>query len=205
MFTGIIEEMGTIVSIVHGQESARVRVRAEKVLADIKQGASVAVDGCCLTAVEFGPEWFEADVMLETLRRTTIGELVVDSHVNLERPVGGVGRLGGHVVQGHVDGQARITRRTPGDRWEEVEFEVSDSLARYLVEKGSVAVDGISLTIVAVSEPMMDAPWFTVSLIPETLTVTTLGRKAVGGVVNIEVDVLAKHVERLLAFKEIRP
>jgi riboflavin synthase len=200
MFTGIVEEMGRVEAIERGPESARVRIRATKTLADITQGASMSVDGCCLTAVAFTDEWFEADVMLETLKRTTLGERSNGDAVNLERPVAGVGRLGGHVVQGHVDGVGRIVRRQPGDRWEIVEIEVERELARYLVEKGSVAIDGISLTIVEVSAPSEDRAWFTVSLIPETLSVTTMGIKEVGDKVNLEVDVLAKYVERLLAF-----
>lgn len=203
MFTGLVEEMGTIASIEHGEESARVRIQADCVLEGVTQGASISVDGCCLTAVAFTDSWFEADVMLETLRRTTIGSRREGEHVNLERPVAGAGRLGGHVVQGHVDGVGEISRRTPGDRWEEVEISIPVELSRYLVEKGSVAVDGISLTVVAVAPPQSERAWFTVSLIPETLEVTTLGEKVVGSQVNIEVDVLAKHVERLLAFREV--
>lgn len=204
MFTGLIEEMGAIGDIEHGSESARLRIRAHAVLADLTHGDSVAVDGCCLTAVAITEEWFEADVMLETLKRTAIGNLRPGDAVNLERPVAGVTRLGGHVVQGHVDGVGEIARRTPGDRWEEVEITLPHQLAPYLVEKGSIAVDGISLTVVEVSEPTAERAWFVVSLIPETLQATTLGRKQVGAPVNIEVDVLAKHVERLLAFKEAR-
>lgn len=200
MFTGIIEELGSVESIDLATDSARIRIAAKRVLDDVKHGASIAVDGCCLTVVAFGPDWFEADVMQESLRRTSIGLLSPGSQVNLERPVTQAGRLGGHVVQGHVDGKAVIARRTPGQRWEEVEFQIPDSLAPYLVEKGSIAVDGVSLTIVAVSDPAAELAWFTVSLIPETLAATTLGRKQVGDQVNIEVDVLAKHVERLLAF-----
>jgi riboflavin synthase len=200
MFTGIVEEMGRVEAIDLGQESARIRIRAQKALADVTQGASISVDGCCLTAVAFTDEWFEADVMLETLKRTTLGDRGMGDPVNLERPVGGVGRLGGHVVQGHVDGVGRIVSRLPGDRWEIVEIEVDRSLARYLVEKGSVAIDGVSLTIVEVSPANDPRAWFTVSLIPETLAVTTLGAKSVGSPVNLEVDVLAKYVERLLAF-----
>lgn len=200
MFTGIVEEMGRIESIEHGGRSARVRISADRVLADLAHGASIAVDGCCLTAIGFDANWFEADVMEETLLRTTIGSLQPGDWVNLERPVAGSTRLSGHIVQGHVDGQAQITRRTQGDRWEEVQFEIPVGLARYLVEKGSVAVDGTSLTVVSVSAPAESSPWFTVSLIPETLAATTLGSKVVGDRVNIEVDVLAKHVERLLAY-----
>lgn len=200
MFTGIIEELGSVESIDLATDSARIRIAAKRVLDDVKHGASIAVDGCCLTVVAFGPDWFEADVMQESLRRTSIGLLSPGSQVNLERPVTQAGRLGGHAVQGHVDGKAVIARRTPGQRWEEVEFQIPDSLAPYLVEKGSIAVDGVSLTIVAVSDPAAELAWFTVSLIPETLAATTLGRKQVGDQVNIEVDVLAKHVERLLAF-----
>jgi riboflavin synthase len=151
------------------------------------------VDGVCLTVVDLAGGAFTADVMAETLRRSTLGGLAAGSRVNLERPVAAGGRFGGHVVQGHVDGTGTVTARTPGDRWEVVRVAVPEPLSRYVVEKGSVAVDGVSLTVAGVDEG-----GFTVSLIPETLTRTTLGRRGIGDPVNLEVDVLAKYVERLL-------
>ena len=158
-------------------------------------GSSIAVNGVCLTVVELdrAAGTFAADVMRETLNRSSLATLATGDPVNLERPVAAGGRLGGHIVQGHVDGTGKVLERTPGDRWQLVRIGLPAALARYLVEKGSIAVDGISLTISAVDDTS-----FTVSLIPETLTRTTLGRRAPGELVNLEVDVLAKYVERLL-------
>jgi riboflavin synthase len=164
------------------------------VTADATHGASIAVNGICLTVVERAGDTFTADVMLETLRRTSLSGLVAGTRVNLERPVPVDGRLGGHVVQGHVDGVGTVQERVPGERWEVVRIAVPAELERYVVEKGSVAVDGVSLTVASVGPGS-----FTVSLIPETLARTTLGRRGVGERVNLEVDVLAKYVERLLA------
>ena len=193
MFTGIVEELGEVVELVPGADSARLTVRGPLVTSDAGPGASIAVDGVCLTVVDLRDGSFTADVMAETLGRSTLGGLAAGSRVNLERPVAADGRFGGHVVQGHVDGTGTVTARTPGDRWEVVRIGLPDALARYVVEKGSVAVDGVSLTVAGVDEG-----GFTVALIPETLTRTTLGRRAVGDRVNLEVDVLAKYVERLL-------
>lgn len=209
MFTGIVEELGEVVALERGETSARITVRGPLVVSDAVHGASIAVDGCCLTVVDLtrdaagSPTGFTADAMLETLERTTLGSLVPGDRVDLERPVPTGGRLGGHVVQGHVDGVGTLVARVPGDRWEVVTVALPPGLDRYLVEKGSVTVDGVSLTVTAVSDPPTssdDQPWFSVSLIPETLRATTLGHKVVGDRVNLEVDVLAKHVERLLAF-----
>jgi riboflavin synthase len=163
------------------------------VVADATNGASIAVNGVCLTVVEHDGDTFSADVMQETLVRTSLGDLQPGSAVNLERPVTLADRLGGHLVQGHVDGTGVVLERTPGEHWEVVRISLPESLARYLVEKGSVTVDGVSLTVVAVG-----ADWFTVSLVPTTLAVTTLGRTPVGGMVNLEVDVIAKYVEKLV-------
>jgi riboflavin synthase len=195
MFTGIVEELGEVVRLDLGAESARIVVRGPLVVQDAGPGSSIAVNGCCLTAVEVDADGgtFGADVMLETLRRTSLAGLAAGSVVNLERPVPATGRLGGHVVQGHVDGTGTVLGRTPGDRWELVRVALPAELARYVVEKGSIAVDGVSLTVAAVDDDS-----FTVSLIPETLTRTTLGRRAPGEPVNLEVDVLAKYVERLV-------
>jgi riboflavin synthase len=192
MFTGIVEELGEVVALDQGAESARFRVRGPLVVQGAQPGASIAVNGICLTVVEHEGDWFSADVMLETLRRTSLAGSVPGERVNLERPVQAGGRLGGHVVQGHVDGVGRVVERIPGDA-------VPAALARYVVEKGSIAVDGVSLTVVEVDDDGPDGPTFTVSLIPETLSRTTLGHRAPGEPVNLEVDVLAKYVERLLS------
>lgn len=204
MFTGIVEELGAVLGLElqgpdHGAESARLSVRGPVVTTDATPGSSIAVNGVCLTVVERDGDAFTADVMLETLHRTALAGLRPGSAVNLERPVPAGGRLGGHVVQGHVDGTGTVLERLPGDRWEVVRVGLPAGLARFVVEKGSIAVDGVSLTVVEVTDAGPDGPSFTVSLIPETLTRTTLGRRAVGEAVNLEVDVLAKYVERLLA------
>ncbi|AKT50715.1 riboflavin synthase [Arsenicicoccus sp. oral taxon 190] len=194
MFTGIVEELGTVESIEHGQDSAVLTVRGPLVVADAQHGTSIAVNGVCLTVVEHDQERFRVDVMAETLRRSSLGALGPGSRVNLERAMAAGGRFGGHVVQGHVDGTAQILAREPGDRWEVVTFTLPAALARYVVDKGSITVDGVSLTVSAVGEDT-----FSVSLIPTTLGLTTLGHKGIGDPVNLEVDVLAKYVERLLA------
>ncbi len=193
MFTGIVEELGHVVSLAHGPDSAVVRIRGPLVTADAAPGASIAVNGICLTVVELDADSFSVDVMAETLRRTCLGELTPGSPVNLERAVAVGDRLGGHLVQGHVDGTGTILARQPGDRWEVVTISLPGELARYVVEKGSITVDGVSLTIAG-----LDDASFQVSLIPTTLALTTLGTKQVGEPVNLEVDVLAKYVERLL-------
>ena len=193
MFTGIVEELGHVVSLAHGPDSAVVKIRGPLVTADAAPGASIAVNGICLTVVELDADGFCVDVMAETLRRTCLGELTPGSPVNLERAVAVGDRLGGHLVQGHVDGTGTILARQPGDRWEVVTISLPGELARYVVEKGSITVDGVSLTIAG-----LDDASFQVSLIPTTLALTTLGTKQVGDLVNLEVDVLAKYVERLL-------
>ena len=187
MFTGIVEELGEVVSVT----DTRLVVRGPLVTSDAAYGASIAVNGCCLTVTDLDGDTFAADVMVETFKRTSLGALVPGAPVNLERPVKADGRFGGHVVQGHVDGTGAIDSR---DADGVVRIAIPADLARYVVEKGSVAVDGVSLTVVAAGDT-----WFTVSLIPATLELTTLGRKGPGDPVNIEVDVLAKYVERLLA------
>ena len=196
MFTGIVEELGTVEAVEHGEQSARLTVRGPLVASDAVHGASIAVDGVCLTVTEHDAERFTVDVMLETLRRTALGRLVPGARVNLERAVRSDGRFAGHVVQGHVDGVGEVLAREPGDRWEVVTVGLPAALAPYVVEKGSIAVDGVSLTVTALDD---HAPSFSVSLIPTTLELTTLGHRAVGEPVNLEVDVLAKYVERLLA------
>lgn len=193
MFTGIVEELGTVLALDLAAESARLTVRATCV-AGSATGDSVAVNGVCLTAVDVEGDTFVADVMLETLQCSALQTLHPGDPVNVELAATLQTRLGGHVVQGHVDGVATIVERRPGDRWETVTVELPCGLSRYVVEKGSIALDGVSLTVTAV-----DGDRLSVSLIPETLRRTTLGRRAAGDVVNVEVDVLAKHVERLLA------
>jgi len=209
MFTGIVEEVGTVVALDRALDraagggpggdqaagDARLVVRGPRVVSDAGLGDSIAVSGVCLTVTDLpGDGTFAVDVMPETLRRTALGDLAPGAPVNLERAVRADARLGGHVVQGHVDGVGTVRRRTPGPRWDEVEVALDPALARYVAEKGSVAVAGVSLTVTAVGDD-----WFGVSLIPTTLAATTLGAAAVGTRLNLEVDVLAKYVERLLA------
>lgn len=193
MFTGIVEEVGVIDDLVDHGDSLRLRLAAPGVTADVEHGASISVSGVCLTVADHGPGWFEADVMRETLLRTSLQSLGAGDRVNLERATRVDGRLGGHIVQGHVDGTGRVLDVQPGERWTIVRIWVPPELTRYMVEKGSVTVDGVSLTIVSVSDED-----FSVSLIPTTLAETTLGARAIGDVVNIEVDVLAKYVEKLV-------
>lgn len=197
MFTGIVEELGEVTALERLADSCRFRLRGPLVTEDAKHGDSIAVNGVCLTVVETGHGEFTADVMAETLNRSSLGALAVGSPVNLERPMALGGRLGGHLVQGHVDGTGTVLERVPGERWEIVRISLPAPLARYVVEKGSITVDGVSLTVVEAA-----ADSFTVSLIPATLDLTTLGAKQPGEPVNLEVDVLAKYVERLLAHGE---
>ncbi|HET8600643.1 MAG TPA: riboflavin synthase [Segeticoccus sp.] len=196
MFTGIVEELGEVVAVQHGSASAVLTLHGPTVTSDAVHGASIAVNGVCLTVTshEPGAGRFTVDVMAETLRRSSLGELREGDPVNLERAMRADGRFGGHVVQGHVDGTAQVLHRTPGDAWEVVRFSLPPELAPYVVEKGSITVDGVSLTVSAVADDS-----FEVSLIPTTLELTTLGRKGVGDRANLEVDVLAKYVERLLS------
>lgn len=198
MFTGIVEELGTVVALTPGDgdgADARLVVRGPLVTSDARPGDSVAVSGVCLTVADLpGDGTFTADVMPETLRRSSLGTLAAGDPVNLERALAVGGRYGGHVVQGHVDGVGVVRSRRPGPRWDEVEIGIDPTLARYVAEKGSITVSGVSLTVTHVGD---DA--FGVSLIPTTLAVTTLGTLEPGAPVNIEVDVLAKYTERLLA------
>ena len=196
MFTGIVEELGSVVAVQPQGDAVRLRIRGPLVTSDAVHGASIAVNGVCLTVVEHADGEFTADVMQETLDRSSLGALGPGSPVNLERPVTLGARLGGHLVQGHVDGTGTILERTPSEHWEVVRVSLPDDLGRYVVEKGSITVDGVSLTVV---EAARDS--FTVSLIPTTLGLTTLGSKSVGDPVNLEVDVVAKYVERLLQWR----
>lgn len=200
MFTGIVEELGAVVAVAEQGDSARLTVRGPTVTADVGHGDSIAVNGCCLTVVETGGDTFTADVMRESLSRTALGALSPGDPVNLERAMRADARFGGHIVQGHVDATGRVLERTPGEHWELVRIGLPADVARYVVAKGSITVDGASLTVVEVSDG--DEPGFTVSLIPETLRATTLGTRAVGEPVNLEVDVLAKYVERLLDVRQ---
>lgn len=194
MFTGIVEELGEIVAVENLGDASRFQVRGPVVTEDARHGDSIAVNGVCLTVVDTGDGQFSADVMAETLNRSSLGALGVGSRVNLERPMALGGRLGGHLVQGHVDGTGTLIERKLSDHWEIVTISLPAELARYVVEKGSITVDGISLTVVDAGPDS-----FTVSLIPTTLALTTLGVKQPGDPVNLEVDVLAKYVERLIA------
>ena len=196
MFTGLIEEKGTITAVEDLGDSVRLTVRGPLVVSDAEHGDSIAVSGVCLTVMEQDTDSFAADVMKESLDKTSLGDLQVGDEVNLERATKAGARLGGHIVQGHVDGTGRIVDRTPSEHWEVVRIAVPADLAKYLVDKGSVTVDGTSLTVVEVVDA--DEPWFSVSLIPTTLAETTLGTKGPGDRVNLEVDILAKYVERLL-------
>jgi riboflavin synthase len=189
-----VEELGTVRAIIGNETGARLEIEAATVLDDAVLGASISVNGCCLTAVEFGDGWWAADAVEETLRRTCLGALTAGDRVNLERPVRLSDRLGGHIVQGHVDGVGEIAERVDlADGSTRVVVRAGDAVLRYVVEKGSIAVDGVSLTVAGVDETT-----FEFALIPHTATVTTLGIKGPGSPVNLEVDLVAKYVERLM-------
>jgi riboflavin synthase len=193
VFTGIVEEVGEIVDVVAADDAARLRVRGPVVTADARPGDSISVNGVCLTVVDPGNGEFGVDVMGETLRRSSLAGATAGTRVNLERAVAAGDRLGGHIVQGHVDGTATVAERDEHEDWTTVRFRVPDGLTRYVVEKGSIAVDGVSLTVTEVDDSS-----FAVGLIPTTLRETTLGERTVGSTVNLEVDVVAKYVERLV-------
>jgi riboflavin synthase len=197
MFTGIVEEVGEIVDVRTSGDVVVLTVRGPRVSTDAAHGDSIAVNGCCLTVVDeegASEDLFRLELVPETLKRTSLGAVVAGSKVNLERALPAGGRLGGHIVQGHVDGVGTLLGRTPGERSDEVRFSLPAELSRYVVEKGSICVDGVSLTVAGV-----DADSFTVALIPTTLADTTLGRRGPGDPVNLEVDIVAKYVERLTA------
>ena len=198
MFTGIIEELGKVRSIEVLEDALRLTIEGPLVVSDVKRGDSIAVSGTCLTAVEFDSETFTADVMQETLRLTSLNGIKVGDPVNLERAMTAATRFGGHVVQGHVDGVGEIISRQPSDNWEWVRVSIPEQLMKYLVLKGSITIDGVSLTVNEVGND-----WIGLSLIPETLALTTLGSKKPGDKVNVEADVMAKHIERLLEARNI--
>jgi len=197
VFTGIVEELGTAKAIERQGDSARLTLGAHKVLDQVEHGASIAVNGVCLTVVEHTTDEFTVDVMAETLDRSSLGALSPGGQVNLERAMRADGRLDGHIVQGHVDGVVTVLGRQEHEHWTEVRLSLPAALAPYVAEKGSVALDGVSLTVASVTD---DA--FTVCLIPTTLRLTTFGERATGDPVNIEVDVLAKYVERMVGLNE---
>ncbi|GIF17409.1 riboflavin synthase [Actinoplanes tereljensis] len=199
MFTGIVEELGEVVRLTDaGGDSAVIAVRGPLVTTDARHGDSIAVNGVCLTVIDNEEGIFTADVMGETLRRSSLGALGVGSQVNLERAAALGSRLGGHLVQGHVDGVSELLSREPADQWEVLRFALPKNISKYVVEKGSITVDGVSLTVMAVDETS-----FSVGLIPTTLKLTVLGSKAVGDPVNLEVDVIAKYVEKMLGERHV--
>lgn len=199
MFTGIIEELGEILAIDPGTDAIRLTVRGPLAVTGARHGDSIAVSGVCLTVVEQTSESFTADVMAQTLAMSTLDGIAVGDAVNLERAAQVGDRLGGHIVQGHVDGTATLLSITPGDAWRVLRFSLPAAAAALVTDKGSIAIDGVSLTVSGISPALDEQQWFEVSLIPETLAATTLGARVVGDRVNIETDILARHVERMLA------
>jgi riboflavin synthase len=193
MFTGIIEELGKVSGVEVLTDSIRLHIDGELVRSDLSQGESVSVNGVCLTAAKLTEHGFVADVMLETLNRSSLSGVKTGDSVNLERAMSGAGRFGGHVVQGHVDGVAEIVSREPSDNWEVVKVRIPSDLSKYVVHKGSITFDGVSLTVNDISDDVVS-----LSLIPETLRLTTLGSKKVGDKLNVEADILAKHIEKLM-------
>jgi len=192
VFTGIIEELGEVVAWEQGADAARLTVRAPLAVSDASHGDSISVSGVCLTVVDQGDDWFTADVMAMTIATSTLGGVTPGTRVNIERAAQVGDRLGGHIVQGHIDGTSTVLSIEDGSAWRVVRFSLAPDVAALVARKGSIAVDGISLTVSAVGRD-----WFEVSLIPETLTATTLGDKVVGDAVNIETDILARHVQRM--------
>ena len=203
MFTGLIEEKGEILAIETLPDAARFTIRGAKVLSDAQHGDSICVSGVCLTVIEQTPDTFTADVMEQTLAMSTMRAAGVGQAVNLERAARAGDRLGGHIVQGHVDGTATVLSVTPSQDWTIIRFSLDGEHARLLVDKGSITVDGVSLTVSNISPVTEAQQWFEVSLIPETLTVTTLGLRKSGDHVNIETDIVARHVERMLEFQQL--
>ncbi|MBB2975689.1 riboflavin synthase [Microbacterium endophyticum] len=200
MFTGIIEEVGTVTAVESSGDGVRLTVRAPLAVSDASHGDSIAVSGVCLTVIEQGADWFTADVMRQTLDMSTLTGVAPGTEVNIERATAAHGRLGGHIVQGHIDGTGTVAEVRPGDKWQVVRIDMPRTLAALVVDKGSISIDGVSLTVSSVSAATEATQWLEVSLIPETLSATTLGRRAVGDAVNLETDILARHVQRLLTF-----
>ena len=196
MFTGIIEELGTVTGITKQSDALRLTIKGKMVLEDLKRGDSISCSGTCLTAIEIDENGFTADVMMETIKLTSLMEVVVGDPINLERAMNAKTRYGGHVVQGHIDGVGQFVSRETSENWDWVRIRIPRELLRYVVMKGSITFDGISLTVNEISDDVIG-----LSLIPETLQVTTLGSKKPGSKVNVEVDVMAKHIERLMEFK----
>ncbi len=199
MFTGIIEELGEVLALDETADAAVITVRAPLAVSDARHGDSISVQGVCLTVIGQTADTFTADVMKQTLSMSTIGSLAPGDRVNLERAARVGDRLGGHIVQGHVDGTARVLSVTPGEAWSVLRFSLGDALAPLVVDKGSISVSGVSLTVSGLGDEADGSHWFEVSLIPETLAATTLGGLAVGDRVNLETDILARHVERLVS------
>lgn len=200
MFTGIIEELGEVTAVEPAGDGIRLTVLAPNAVSDAGHGDSIAISGVCLTVVDRGDDWFTADVMKQTLDMSTLADAAAGRRVNVERALAAHARLGGHIVQGHVDGTGEVLQVRPGDQWRVLRISVPAELADLVVDKGSIAVDGVSLTVSAASPAGEPNPWFEVSLIPETLDATTLGERVQGENVNLETDILARHVRRLLAF-----
>jgi len=198
VFTGIIEELGEVVKWEPTEDAARLTIRGPIAVSDARHGDSISVSGVCLTVVDQGTDWFTADVMAQTIAMSTFSSPAPGDRVNLERAAQVGDRLGGHIVQGHIDGTSTLLSITEGGAWRVLRFSLSSGVAPLVANKGSIAVDGVSLTVSAVGND--DGDWFEVSLIPETLAVTTLGLKSVGDTVNIETDILARHVERMLQY-----
>ena len=200
MFTGIIEEIGEITAVEASGDGIRLTVHAPAAVPDAGHGDSIAVSGVCLTVVDRGDDWFTADVMKQTLDMSTLDGVASGRRVNIERALAAHARLGGHIVQGHIDGTGEVLEVRPGDQWRVLRIALPAELADLVVDKGSIAVDGVSLTVSAASPADAAQAWFEVSLIPETLVATTLGERAPGEHVNLETDILARHVRRLLSF-----
>ncbi|MFM1994169.1 MAG: hypothetical protein RL537_858 [Actinomycetota bacterium] len=196
MFTGIIEELGKVAAIEKQPDAIRLTIECKEVLSDLKRGDSISCSGTCLTAIEINERGFTADVMLETIRRSSLDGVKLGDPINLERAMNAATRFGGHIVQGHVDGVGEVVSREKSDNWDWVKIRLPKELMKYVVHKGSITLDGISLTVNDI-----DGDVIAVSLIPETLRVTTLGYKNPGDKVNVEADVLAKHVEKLMESK----
>ncbi|WP_221585899.1 riboflavin synthase [Microbacterium sp. G2-8] len=200
MFTGIIEEIGRVTAVEPSGDGVRLTIRAPKAVEGVRHGDSIAISGVCLTVIEWTDEGFTADVMKQTIDMSTFDRVAPGAHVNVERALASGGRLGGHIVQGHIDGTGAIVEVRPGEEWQVVRVEIPHELAPLVVDKGSITLDGTSLTVSAVSEAGAPRPWLEVSLIPETLRATTFGERRPGDSLNVETDILARHVQRLVAF-----